>query len=259
MNYCAKTDVGKKREINEDFFAFSKLADNAHIFVICDGMGGEAGGEIASKLAAESFVQEVTYQCSSRMIGGELFFAAPETEIPMMLDSALANANFEVWQKAQDDKTLHGMGTTLVAALVLLNPLRLFTVNIGDSRIYKINSDTAQRLTKDHSYVQYLIDKGEITPKQAESRTDKNIITRAVGISIRAEGDIAEAKIEKSDRILLCTDGLCGMMTDDEIQGIVSFLDAKLEKKAERLISLANDAGGDDNITLIIVEFTDGD
>ena len=176
-----------------------------------------------------------------------------------MLDSALANANFEVWQKAQDDKTLHGMGTTLVAALVLLNPLRLFTVNIGDSRIYKINSDTAQRLTKDHSYVQYLIDKGEITPKQAESRTDKNIITRAVGISIRAEGDIAEAKIEKSDRILLCTDGLCGMMTDDEIQGIVSFLDAKLEKKAERLISLANDAGGDDNITLIIVEFTDED
>ena len=255
MNYCAKTDVGRKRETNEDFFAVSRLADNAHIFVVCDGMGGEAGGEIASRLAAESFTREMVYQCSSRVRDGELFFADPETEIPMLLDESLANANFEVWQKAQDDKSLRGMGTTLVAALVLENPLRLFTVNIGDSRIYKINADTAERLTKDHSYVQYLIDKGEITPKQAESRTDKNIITRALGISIRAEGDIAEAKIEENDRLLLCTDGLCGMMTDDEIQGIVSFLDAKLEKKAERLISLANDAGGEDNITLIIAEF----
>ena len=259
MNYCAKTDVGRKRETNEDFFAVSRLADNAHIFVVCDGMGGEAGGEIASKLAAESFVSEVVYQCSSKKCGGELFFADPESEIPMMLDSALANANFEVWQKAQDDKELRGMGTTLVAALVLERPLRIFTLNIGDSRIYKIDEETAVRLTKDHSYVQYLVDKGEITQKQAENRSDRNIITRAVGISIRAEGDIAEAELQKGERLLLCTDGLCGMMTDDELAGVVAFRGALIEKKAEQLISLANDAGGDDNITLIIIEFSDGD
>ena len=252
MNYCSITDIGRKREKNEDFCASVRLADNAALLVVCDGMGGEAGGEIASSLAAESFVAEVKYQSESRIESGKLYFAEPEIEIPMMLDSALANANFEVWQKAQDEPALRGMGTTLVAALVFSSPLRVFTVNIGDSRAYKINDLTSERLTKDHSYVQQLVDNGEITQKQADTHKNRNIITRAVGISIRAEGDIKEADVKEGDMLLLCTDGLSGMLSDDEMHGVLTYCEAPLQTKLEKLVSLANDAGGDDNITAIL-------
>ena len=252
MNYCSKTDIGRKRERNEDFCIAQRLADDAVLFVVCDGMGGEAGGEIASKLAAESFLEEVKYQSESRIEGGKLCFCEPETEIPMMLDSALANANFEVWQKAQDEPSLRGMGTTLVAALVFTSPLRVFTVNIGDSRAYKMNETDAKRLTKDHSYVQQLLDMGEITQKEAATHKNRNIITRAVGISICAQGDIKEAEVESGDLLLLCTDGLYGMLSDDEMHGVLTYCEAPLETKLDRLVSLANDAGGDENITAIL-------
>ena len=253
MNYCSKTDIGRKRERNEDFCVSAKLSEDAALFVVCDGMGGEAGGAIASKLAAESFVDEVKYQSESRIENGKLYFAEPETEIPMMLDSALANANFEVWQKAQDEPELRRMGTTLVAALVFSSPLRVFTVNIGDSRAYRIIEADAQRITNDHSYVQELVDNGEITLKEAATHKNRNIITRAVGISIRAEGDIKEAEINDGEMLLLCTDGLTGMLSDDEIHGVLTYCEAPLETKLDRLVSLANDAGGDDNITAILV------
>ncbi len=254
MNYCGKTDKGRKREKNEDCFFAYRLANNAVMFAVCDGMGGEAGGEIASSLASESFLSEIKYQTESRLRDGELYFADPETEIPMLLDGALANANYEVWQKAQDNKELRGMGTTLVGALVMESPLRVYTVNIGDSRVYKIDENGIERMTKDHSYVQYLIDKGEITQKQAENRTDKNIITKALGISLRADGDIKQAEFKEGDMMLLCSDGLSSMLTDDEIHGVAAFCGASLETKLERFVSLANDAGGDDNITLILAE-----
>ncbi len=254
MNYCGKTDIGRKREGNEDCFRVACLGENAFLFIVCDGMGGVEGGEIASNRAADAFVAEMKEQAAPKMRDGRLSVCDPETEIPMMLDCAIASANFAVWDEAQTNRELHGMGTTLVAALVLRDPLRVFTLNIGDSRAYRIDSEAAHRLTKDHSYVQYLIDKGEITPKEAESRTDKNIITRAVGISVNAQADIAEAAVSEGDMLLLCSDGLYGMLNDDEIHGVATFHGASLEKKTERLVELANNAGGDDNITVLTVE-----
>lgn len=254
MKYCSKTDVGKKRENNEDRFVCERIADNAVILAVCDGMGGAKGGAVAASVAAESFLAEIKYQVGSRLDGGKLFFADPESEVAMLLDSAVANANYEVWSKAQDDKSLRGMGTTLTAALIFEDSLRVFTVNVGDSRVYRIEENTVQRLTKDHSYVQHLADIGEITQKEADNHPDRNIITRALGISIRAEADIKEAEVNSGDMLLLCSDGLYGMLTDDEIHGVAAFMGASLETKLEKLVSLANDAGGDDNITVVLAE-----
>ena len=254
MKYCGKTDKGKKREKNEDRFSAVRIADNAVMLIVCDGMGGAAGGEIASELACESFISELRYQLEPRIHGGKLSFLEPETEIPMALDSALANANYEVWQRAQADAALRGMGTTLVGAFVLEDLISVYTVNMGDSRAYRVQKAVIERVTKDHSYVQMLLDSGEITQKEADARSDKNIITRAIGISVQAQPDIKEAEFFEGDIILLCSDGLCSMLTDDEIHGVASFGCGTLETKLDRLISLANDAGGDDNITVILAE-----
>lgn len=254
MKYCGKTDIGKKREKNEDRFSAVRVADNAVMLIVCDGMGGAAGGEIASALACESFISELCYQLEPKIRGGKLSFLEPETEIPMALDSALANANYEVWQKAQNDASLRGMGTTLVGAFVLEEPLSVYTVNMGDSRVYRVQKASIDRVTKDHSYVQMLVDNGEITQKEADSHSHKNIITKAIGISVHPEPDIKEAEFTEGDVILLCSDGLYSMLTDDEIHGVASFGCGTLETKLDRLISLANDAGGDDNVTAILAE-----
>ncbi len=254
MNFKGKTDIGRKREKNEDLFIAERIADDAVLLAVFDGMGGEAGGDIASHTAAASFLSEIKYQAESRLRGGRLYFAEPELEVPMLLDSAAANANFEVWQKAQDNKALYGMGTTCAAALIFEDTGELYIINIGDSRIYRINEANAERLTKDHSYVQYLVDLGEITQMEADTRSDKNIITRALGISLRAEVDIKKEAIKKGETLLLCSDGLYDMLTDDELSGVASFSGAALDKRVDKLVSLANDAGGEDNITVILAE-----
>ena len=254
MKYCGKTDIGRKREKNEDCFLIERVADNAAMLIVCDGMGGAAGGEIASAIAAESFITELKYQLETKMNGGNLSFFEPEAEIPMALDSALANANYEVWQRAQADPEFRGMGTTLAGLFILESPLSVYTVNIGDSRVYRVESNRIERLTKDHSYVQLLLDNGEITQKEADSHPNRNVITRALGRSVAGEGDIKKEEISSGDIVLICSDGLYSMLTDDEMQGVASFGVGTLETKLERLVSLANDAGGDDNITVILVE-----
>ena len=128
------------------------------------------------------------------------------------------------------------------------------TVNIGDSRVYRVDDSKIERMTKDHSYVQLLVEEGEITQKEADNHPDKNIITKALGISVLAAGDIKLAEAKKGDILLICSDGLSSMLTDDEIHGVASFGGGALETKLDRLVSLANDAGGEDNITVILAE-----
>ena len=146
------------------------------------------------------------------------------------------------------------MGTTLVGAFIMTDPLSVWSVNVGDSRMYLMNEDKIGQMTVDHSYVQYLVDKGEITPAEAEKRTDKNIITRAVGISVQAQPDIKPIGAVEGEILLLCSDGLSGMLTADEIHGVAVRPGVSVEQKVKKLISLANDAGGDDNITVVIAE-----
>lgn len=253
MNFYGLTDIGRKRQNNEDCYGIYRIADNAFLLLVCDGMGGEAGGAEASETARNSFAEEMVLQTEDYISGGVLRFPDPEADVRLALDGAAGSANFEVWQKAQDDPTLKGMGTTLVGAFIMTSPLRVWSVNVGDSRLYKINGSGIEQLTRDHSYIQYLVDIGEITEAEAEKRTDRNIIMRAVGISVGVQTDIAEIKVKKGDSLLLCSDGLSGMLTSDEIYGAASS-DVSLEERAKKLVSLANEAGGDDNITVLMAE-----
>ena len=254
MTFYGMTDIGRKRENNEDNFEIFKVADNATLLLVCDGMGGEAGGAEASALAIESFISELREQTSGKTVGGKLVLDDPEIDVPMILDNAVYNANFEVWQKSQDVPELHGMGTTLVGAFIMTDPLCVWSVNVGDSRMYLMDEEKIGQMTVDHSYVQHLVDTGVITPAEAEKRTDKNIITRAIGISVQAEPDIKPIGAVDGEIILLCSDGLSGMLTADEIHGVAARPGATAEEKVRKLVSLANDAGGDDNITVVIAE-----
>ena len=248
------TDIGRKREKNEDNFGIYELADNVRLLLVCDGMGGEAGGDVASSLALKSFVAEMKSQLDGKILSGKAVLDDPEFDIPMMLDNALAEANFEVWERSRDDASLRGMGTTLVGAFVMLDPISVWSVNLGDSRMYRIRDEKMVQLTKDHSYVQLLVDTGKISAAEAEKRQDRNIITKAVGISVQAEPDIKKLDAVEGDILLLCSDGLSGMLTSDEISGIADRREAEIESRVRSLISLANDAGGDDNITVVIAE-----
>ncbi len=254
MNFYGLTDIGKKRAENEDSYGIFRIADNAFLILVCDGMGGEAGGAEASALAQRSFAEEVVLQTEDYISGAVLRFPDIDNDVPMVLDGAAGTANFEVWQRAQDEPALKGMGTTLVGAFIMTSPRRIWSVNIGDSRLYRVSETEIEQLTRDHSYIQYLLDTGAITKAEAEHRTDRNIITRAVGISVGVQTDIAEVKLKKGDLLLLCSDGLSGMLTADEIQGVAGLSGISLEEKAEKLVALANDAGGDDNITVLLAE-----
>ncbi len=254
MDFYGLTDIGRKRKNNEDSYGIYRIADNAFLLLVCDGMGGEAGGAEASETARRSFAEEMVLQTEDYTSGGVLKFPDIEADVRLALDGAAGSANFEVWQRAQDDPSLKGMGTTLVGAFIMTSPFRVWSVNVGDSRLYRLNETKIEQLTRDHSYIQYLVDKGEITEAEAEKRTDRNIITRAIGISVGVETDIAEVKVKKGEYLLLCSDGLSGMLTDDEIHGVAALSGVSLEDKARKLVALANDAGGDDNITVLMAE-----
>ena len=255
MNCYGMTDVGRKREKNEDNFGIYEIAENALLLIVCDGMGGEVGGEIASSMALASFVDEIDNQLDGRIENGRLTLDDPDVDVPMMLESAMNNANFEVWQRSHGDISLKGMGTTLVGAFVIKDAtLSAWSINLGDSRLYRVRDEKMTQLTRDHSYVQFLVDTGKISSAEAERRHDKNIITKAVGISIQATPDIVKLDVESEDMLLLCSDGLSGMLTSDEICGICDKRDSSLESRVHSLVSLANDAGGDDNITVVIAE-----
>lgn len=247
MKYGGKTDVGMKRKCNQDSFAvFSK--DNYYGAVVCDGMGGAKGGNIASGIAVKTFVSII-----------KKTFAANnpddynETQIKCLLRMAVDTANYEIYKRAQMDEELEGMGTTLVAVLVCL--AGAFAVNVGDSRVYAQTDGTLHQISTDHSFVQYLIDKGEIRPDEANVHPNKNIILRALGVSDNVQGDYF--RIDRYDRILLCTDGLTNHVDNNRISEIISgsymAKPPSYKQRVERLISEANQSGGLDNITAVLM------
>ena len=246
MKYCGKTDIGIKRLNNQDSYAvFSK--NNYFCAIVCDGMGGAKGGNIASGLAVKTFASTVKSAFSER--NADDF---NEAEIKALLRTALNNANTAVYNKSLTDSELEGMGTTLVVALVCL--CGTFALNVGDSRIYRQYDGTTQQISKDHSFVQYLLDKGEITQQEAENHPYKNIILRALGVNEHIEGDYY--RIDRYERILLCSDGLTNHVTDERIgeiiSGAYSTKKPSYKTRVERLIDEANVGGGLDNITAVL-------
>lgn len=241
MKIVAKTDKGRVRDNNQDAYAVGEFSDEVVWAVVCDGMGGAAGGNIASALAVKVISDKINASYRDNM---------RDSSIQNMLDSALAAANIEVYDFAEANAELRGMGTTVVCAIVRDN--QAFIAHAGDSRAYIINSDnTSRQITVDHSYVQDLLSSGRITSEEAVNHPKKNIITRAVGVDKNIKIDFDQIDLDEGDTVLLCTDGLSNYVSDDEMLEIMS--DGKHYAFADRFVTRANENGGGDNITVVII------
>lgn len=250
MNVYGLTDRGLLREANEDCIGITCLKNGITVAVVCDGMGGAAGGQIASSIAEEVFLNEMTS-----------FFASAEGEsipdgkrIKAAIKKAIEKANGAVLARAKEDLSLFGMGCTLNAVVFCEQKSRLYYANVGDSRLYMIKKKEIKQLSKDHSYVQMLVDNKEITADEAEKHPKKNLITKALGIKDEIEPDIADLRVAKKSEIyfLLCSDGLHGLV-DKSILQRVALSRISIEEKVISYIRLANEAGGHDNISAILL------
>lgn len=232
------TDIGKKRKLNQDYVYVSEtpIGNLPNLFIVADGMGGHNAGDYASKCTVETIIREVR--------------GCFEKNPVRILGKAIRIANDQIRRKAEEDKSLLGMGTTVVAATCLGHYLQV--ANVGDSRLYIIGSEIRQ-ITTDHSLVEEMIRMGGIDRKAARNHPDKNIITRAIGALDTVEIDFFHEELKPGELVLLCSDGLTNMLEDEEIGAILKE-PVSMEEKAQRLIEAANDNGGKDNITVIIID-----
>ena len=241
MQSWGLTDPGCVRKQNQDAFRIEQLDRNTLLCVICDGMGGAKSGNVASTLAVEVFAEEIR-RSWKRGMASDL--------IDQMLRSAVKLANFTVFDQAAQFEEFSGMGTTLVAALIRDNKATL--VNVGDSRAYGINRSGIHLLTKDHSLVQMMVDRGDLTPEVAKSYPGKNLITRAIGTEPMVMCDIYHKEVNKGDYLLLCSDGLSNVMDDQEILFEVVH-GVNKEHCCQRLLDIAKNRGAPDNVTSVLV------
>ena len=238
VNYSAAavTDRGRKRPSNEDAFGYS-VEDG--VYVVCDGMGGAAAGEIASSLA----VDEVLRLFSGRFAGQ----AAP---MPLLAEQAIAAANTAIYSRSQRNYRLNGMGTTLVVLVV--EDARVWVLNIGDSRCYRLRNHILEQLTLDHSLVEEQVRMGRMSRAEALRSPLRNVITRALGTQCRVTPDVFELQAEPGDLFLLCSDGLTRELTDPAIESLLN-AELTLDDLCASLVHAANKAGGHDNITCLLV------
>ncbi len=239
MKTSGQTHIGRMRKSNQDNFFIGEY-ENFTVLAVADGMGGHNGGEFASEMAVESVK--------------EFFGTQPESDI--FSDSACITNFFRtlnkiIYHKSVQDENLRGMGTTLTLALINESVAIIF--HVGDSRAYLVHKDGGMyQITKDHSLVQYMIDTNQISPQQAKTHPNRNIITRAVGTESPLDVDVFVVSMAQGDRLLLCSDGLTNMIDDDEISFIIRTND--IDSAVGRLITRANEEGGVDNITAVLCE-----
>ena len=243
MQAWGLTDPGMVRTQNQDFYTIVKLGREQFLAIVCDGMGGARSGNIASKMAVEIFVEEIRRNAKNNM---------RQDRIDMMLADAVELANKAVYEQSQLSEEYQGMGTTLVAAFFQKDTVTI--VNVGDSRAYLCSNVGINGLTTDHSLVEMMVQRGELTREQAKSHPGKNLITRAVGTEQQVECDFFHEKLKKGDCILLCSDGLSNVMSDQEILFEVVH---GVHKKdcCQRLLHIANYRGAPDNVTIVLVAY----
>lgn len=239
MKAFAKTDIGKAREINQDYY-YIPTTDKLDLYILADGMGGYNGGEVASKLAIDSVKKYIENN----------FEKEKETKesILNLIKSAIEYANMIVYKKSKEVKELEGMGTTLDVTLIYNN--KIYIGHIGDSRVYRIRNKVMRKLTKDHSYVQQLLEDKKITREEAMHHPKKNMLTKALGCTSYIDPDLRARVINKNDIILMCSDGLTNMVSEEEIYQITK---ENPKEAANKLTMLANNHGGYDNITVLII------
>lgn len=233
------TDVGRRREINEDYLFTSDepVGNLPNLFIVADGMGGHNAGDYASKHAVERAVMSIRD-------------FTDEYDAENILQKAIDDANTHINRVSRQNSSLKGMGTTFVAATFEDNHVTV--ANVGDSRLYVVN-DFITQITKDHSLVEEMVDMGGIDREAARKHPDKNIITRAVGVKEYVLVDFFDVHIGRKEKLLLCTDGLTNMLKDEEIHKIIVG-SSSLEDAGRRLIEAANENGGRDNIAVVLVE-----
>lgn len=237
----AKTDIGKVREMNQDDYHISNSLDEVQLYMLADGMGGYKGGEIASNQAiqsAKSYIENNFKQIEK-----------DRDSIIQLLASSMEYANMVVYEKSKENKELEGMGTTLEIVLIYNN--KAYIGHIGDSRIYRIRKSFIRKLTQDHSYVQKLVKDGEITPEQAEHHPKKNMLMKALGCNAFVEPDVMVKGFLKDDILVMCSDGLSNLVNQEEIYNIAK---EDIEQAPKELVNLANERGGYDNITVIVIK-----
>lgn len=239
MKFIAKTDLGKARENNQDYYYISDENSEIKLLILADGMGGYNGGELASKLAVESSKEYIEKNYNPN---------TERQEIMVLIKNAMEYANLKVYEKSQEQKELEGMGTTLEICLIVGN--RVYIGHIGDSRVYRIRKQFMRRLTTDHSYVEGLVKDGTITREQAWHHPKKNMLMKALGCESTVEPDILVKGFLKGDILLVTSDGLTNMVREEEIYNILT----KDEIDVKELIKKANDAGGLDNITVLVAK-----
>ena len=237
----AKSDVGKVREINEDAFYISNSLDEVQLYMLADGMGGYNGGEIASKLAIQSAKNYIENNFKE--------IEKDKDSIIQLIGSSIEYANMVVYERAKENKELSGMGTTLEVCLIYNN--RAFIGHVGDSRIYRIRKEFMRKLTQDHSYVQKLVKDGTITQEEAAHHPQKNMLMKALGCNAFVEPDVMVKGFLKDDILIMNSDGLTNLVPQEEI-----FKEAKknIEQATKNLVQMANDNGGYDNITVVIIK-----
>ena len=203
----AKSDIGKSREINQDYYYISQDTDVPRLYILADGMGGYKGGEIASKLATDSVKSYINSNFNENLVKKE--------EILKLIESAVEYANMVVYEKSKEVPELEGMGTTLEVCLIYNN--KAYIGHVGDSRIYRIRKGVIRKLTKDHSYVQQLVEDKKITREEAKTHPKKNMLTKALGCTPYVEPDIRARNFERDDIFIMCSDGLTNMVDDNNI------------------------------------------
>lgn len=238
LRHAAATDVGRVRRTNEDtFYADAK----ANVYVVADGMGGHAAGEVAAQIAALRVGEAL-----SGAVGTQ-----PAEQLAHTLEAAISEANRRILSRAQEDPACYGMGTT-ITALCIADPSFIIG-HVGDSRAYRLRGGSLERITRDHTLVQQEVDRGTLTDEQARVHPRSNVLTRALGIPGGFAMDLYDGTLEPGDRVLLATDGLSAMLPDAEIERILADA-ADVEATARLLVHRANAAGGLDNTTVIVID-----
>jgi PPM family protein phosphatase len=245
--YVAKSDIGRRRLHNEDCFA---AEDSLGLYVVCDGMGGGNAGEVASRMAIETIVAHVRSAAEGQRIEKTLPDDPNFTRATNELTQAIRGANAAVFRESWEQPMYAGMGTTVAAIRVSGHSLSI--AHVGDSRVYLVRDGDIQPLTVDHSWVAEQVAQGYMTEQEAERSPRRNIVTRALGVESSVDIDVAEMPVFAGDLLLLCSDGLTRGVGRGDIHRILT-QDGDLDEKTDRLIALANEAGGDDNITVMLV------
>lgn len=241
LKMTGNSDIGRRRSRNEDSFCFGECSDNVCYAVVCDGMGGASGGQIASSTACE-IVEDKIKKCYNSNMN--------ERSIENLLLSSITTANILIHDIASSDIELNGMGTTVVSAIVRDGEVCI--AHVGDSRAYYITEDKITQITKDHSLVQQMLDNGQITKDEFDNHPNKNIITRALGTHEEIEIDFDTVSLSEDEALLICTDGLSGLLTEEELFEIYKLV--PFDRLSEVYIRAANERGGKDNITVVVIK-----